>query len=159
MGDISNYEKIRENAQDFYEKIGRVRCPAFNNDFVHFNAEGFNHLVYKRKRRERKKEVQIMKFKLLQKAKNIVEIATTYQEYDESLTNVRKKKRKKTISESATARYWGLIAIIKGIKVKVIVRQVGNGQKHFWSVIPAWSKSNYRDIKLIAMSKGDLKDY
>jgi len=42
------------------------------------------------------------------------------------------------------------------VKFKVILRQVGdNGLKHFWSVIPGWITSQYRDIKLISMMKGD----
>jgi hypothetical protein len=30
-----------------------------------------------------------------------------------------------------------------------VVQQIGNGMKHFCSVIPAWKKRQYRDIKLI----------
>ena len=33
-------------------------------------------------------------------------------------------------------------------ETKVIVRQVGHGQKHFWSVIPAWRKDRYEGLKL-----------
>ena len=47
MQDISNYEKIREDTQNFYKQIGAIRCPALNNELVHFTAEGFNHLIYK----------------------------------------------------------------------------------------------------------------
>jgi len=160
MQDISNYNKIRENSHNFYQKIRAIRCPALSNELVHFNAEGFKHLVYKGKgkRRERNKNNQITKFKLLPKAKTIVEISTTYQEYDESLTTVRKKRFKKTVSGMTTIKYWGFIAIIQNFRVKVIVRQIGNGQKHFWSVIPAWTTNHYRNIKLISQAKGNLED-
>ena len=30
-------------------------------------------------------------------------------------------------------------------KVKVIVRKVGNGAVHFWSIIPDWKTNNKRD--------------
>ena len=158
MQDISNYEKIREDAHSFYEKIGAIRCPALDNELVHFTAEGFNHLLYKGDRRERSRNDQITKFKLLTKAKTILEISTTYQEYDESLTTVRKKRFKKTVEETATVKYWGLVAIIQNFRTKVIIRQIGNGQKHFWSVIPAWRTDHYRDIKLISMAKGNLSE-
>lgn len=69
MQDISSYEKIREAAHNFYQKLGAIRCPALNNEPVHFTAEGFNHLIYKKGRRERNKNEQIMKFKLISKAK------------------------------------------------------------------------------------------
>ena len=141
----------------FVHKIDRLtRCPALNNELVHFSAEGFNHLIYKGKRRERNKNEQIMKFKLLPKAKTIIEITTTHQEYDESLIEIRKKKFKKIVQETAMVRYWGFVAIIRGFRTKVIVRQIGNGQKHFWSVIPAWITNQYRDIKLISKTRGDL---
>lgn len=55
-------------------------------------------------------------------------------------------------------KYWGFVAIIDDYRIKVIVRQVGRGGKHFWSVIPAWTKLGYREIKLISKSKGSLAD-
>lgn len=158
MQDISNYEKIREEAHNFYQKIGAVRCPALNEELVHFTAEGFNHLIFKGRRRERSKNDQITKFKLLPKAKTAIEISTTYQEYDESFITIRKKRFKKTVEETATVKYWGFVAIIQNFRIKVIVRQIGNGQKQFWSVIPAWKTDYYRDIKLISMAKGDLAE-
>lgn len=156
MQDISNYHKLREDAENFCKKIQAIRCPALNNELVHFTAEGFNHLMYKGSRHERSKNDQITKFRLLAKAKIIMEISTTYQEFDESLMTIRKKRFKRTIEESTTVKYWGLVAIIANFRVKVIIRQIGNGQKHFWSVIPAWSTNHYRDIRLISMAKGDL---
>ena len=158
MQDISNYDKMREDAHNFYQKIGIIRCPALNNEPVHFTAEGLNHLVYKSSRSERNRNDQITKFKLLSKAKTIIGITTTYQEYDESLTTVRRKRFKKIVQESATVKYWGFVAIIQNFRVKVIVRQIGNGQRHFWSVIPAWLTNHYRDIKLISQAKGNLAE-
>lgn len=158
MQDTSNYEKIKENARNFYKKLGRIRCPAFNNEYVYFTSEGFNHLVYKNERRERNKNDQITKFKLLPKVKQIIEISTTFQEYDEGLIEVKRKKYKKRIDETMIVKYWGFVAIIKGFRIKVIVRQIGNGQKHFWSVIPGWSTYHYKDIKLISKSKGRLDE-
>lgn len=105
MQDISNYEKIREDAHSFYQQKGAISCPALNNELVHFTAEGFNHLIYKGKRRERSKNDQITKFKLLAKAQTIVEISTTYQEYDESFTTIRRKRFKKIVGETATVKY------------------------------------------------------
>ncbi len=156
MQDISDYKKIREDACVFYQTIGSIRCPALHHQPVHFTSEGFNHLVYKGNRNERDKSVQIMKFELLSKAKEIITLTTTHQEYDERLITVSRERFKKNLDESTSARYWGFVAIIKNFRVKVIVRALGNGQYHFWSVIPAWTTSHYRDIKLISNAKGDL---
>src|SRR3989344_4525249 len=150
MQDISNYDKIRQDAEDFYKKIGKILCPAFN-DFVYFNSEGFNHLVFKSSRSERIKNDQITKFKLLAKAKELITKTTTHQEYDESIKEFDVQKYKKRLRESKRVKYWGVIAIMNGWKIKVIVRQIGdNGQKHFWSVIPNWTTNQYRDIKFLS---------
>lgn len=114
MQDVSNYEKIKEDARDFYKKLGRIRCPAFNNEYVYFTSEGFNHLVYKNERRERSKNDQITKFKLLPKVKQVIEVSTTFQEYDEGLIGVKRKKHKKRVDETMMVKYWGFVAIIKG---------------------------------------------
>jgi len=155
MPDIVNYQKIREAAENFYKKIGCLNCPVFNNKKVYFNSEGFNHLVYK-KSSERNKNDQIIKFKLLPIAKEIVGLATTYQEYDEGMFNITRKKFKKRTVESVRVKYWALVAIIRNYKVKVIIRQVGDGNKHFYSVIPAWTISYYHETKIISQAKGDL---
>ncbi len=86
----------------------------------------------------------------------IVEISTTFQEYDESLIEIIKKKYKKRIKETSSVCYWGFVSIIKGHRIKVIVRQIGNGRKHFYSVIPAWAITYYRYIKILSNSKGNL---
>jgi len=158
MQDVSNYEKIREDARQFYQTIDNIRCPALGHQPIHFTSEGFNHLIYKGNRKERDKSVQIMKFKLLSKAVELIKITTTYQEYDESLTTIRRERFKKIVHESATVRYWGFVAIIRDYRIKVIMRSIGNGQKHFLSVIPAWSTNYYRNIKVISNAKGDLSE-
>jgi hypothetical protein len=157
MQDISNYDKIREDAKAFYDKVGQVHCPAFGN--IYFNAEGFNHLIYKGNRKERDKGLQIMKFKLLPIAVKLLKLTTTYQEFEDTLQEVHIKKFKRRVTETKVIKYWGIIAIIESRKIKVIVKQIGdNGNKHFWSVIPGWVTNHYRDIKLIQTMKGDAKD-
>ncbi|MCX6791138.1 MAG: hypothetical protein NTV62_03030 [Candidatus Gribaldobacteria bacterium] len=154
MEDISNYQQIKETAEKFYKEIGRLFCPVFNEPVI-FNSEGFNHLIYK-KGGERAKGDQITKLKLLSLAKEIVRVTTTYQEYDEGLVYTQKKKFKKKVNESTSVKYWGLVAIIKNCRVKVVIRQVGNSQKYFYSVIPAWTIRYYNGIKMISNAKGDL---
>ena len=158
MEDVSNYDKIKEDSKRFYEQIGKIVCPAFGQE-VSFTSEGFNHLVYKNDRRERDKSVQVMKFKLVPLAQKLVGLTTTYQEYEESLQEFRVKKFKKAVEETKVVKYWGIIAILENRKFKVVIRKIGeNGQLHFWSVIPAWVTSQYRDIKLRTTMKGDPAD-
>jgi hypothetical protein len=158
MTDISQYIPYREDAERLYQKVGKIPCPAFENDLVYFSAEGFNHLVYKDSRTERLKQDQITKFKQLDRAVELVRLTTTYQEYEERLLDVWVKRHKKRAQETKLVRYWGLIAIIRRSKIKVIVRQIGDGQKHFWSVIPNWTTNQYRDVTFVSHMKGNPED-
>ncbi len=133
-------------------------CPALNNELVYFPAESFNHLVYKRDRSERDKGSQILRFKMLSAAVQLLKFTNTYQEYEETLKEVEVKRHKKRVKESKVVKYWGLIAIMKDKKLKVIIRQVGEGNKHFLSVIPNWITNRYRDTKYSSTMKGDPED-
>ncbi len=98
-----------------------------------------------------------MKFELLDKAKFIIETSTTFQEYDEGFEYRTVEKYGKRVQENAVVRCWGLIAVVKKFRAKVVIRQVGNGKKEFYSVIPAWFLRQYRSIKIIEIStKGGL---
>jgi len=158
MEDLSNYEKLKEDAQNFYKEIGGIRFPALNS-FIHFDSEGFNHIVFKKARSEREKSSQILRFKLLPLAKKLIEISTTYQEFEETLKEFEFKNHKKKIRKSKSVKYWGVIAIINNRKIKVVLRKIGdNGNIHFWSVVPAWVTNKYRDIKLFSTMKGNPEE-
>jgi hypothetical protein len=34
--------------------------------------------------------------------------------------------------------YYEFIAVLKRNRVRIIVKQVENGQKYFWSIVPFW---------------------
>lgn len=155
MEDLSNYHKLREDAQRFYNNIGRIMSPALNQQ-IHFTAEGFNHIIFKGSRSERERPSQILRFKLLPLAVKLVGLSTTYQEFEESIKEFDVKSHKKRLRQSKPVRYWGIIAIIEGRKIKVIVRKIGdNGAMHFWSIVPAWTTNKYRDTRFFTTMKGD----
>ncbi len=147
-----DYAQAKAEAGDFYKSIGNVRCPALGGESVYFTSEGFNHLVYKSgKKAPRHELVQIMRFDLLPKAQELLEQTTTFQEYEEEYRYMPVNRRGQYRRENMLVRAWGFIAIIRRFRLKVVVEQVGNGAKHFHSVIPAWKTRQYRDIKLIEM--------
>src|SRR3989338_3940665 len=80
---LARYEEIRKEADALYKTFGQVKCPALGNQTVSFTSEGFNHLIYRIKKQERDKSVQIMRFEMLSKAKQLIELSTTIQEYEE----------------------------------------------------------------------------
>lgn len=158
MEDLSNYEKLRDDARKFYISTRPIQSPALG-EYVYFTAEGFNHIIFKGSRSERERPSQILRFKLLPKAIKLIELSTTYQEYEETLKEFEVKSYKKKVRKSKPVKYWGIIAIIDGRKVKVILRKIGdNGQLHFWSIVPAWTTNKYRDIKLFSTMKGNPEE-
>ena len=158
MEDISNYGKLKADAQSFYGEIGNAFSPAFNENIT-FSSEGFNHIIFKTHRTERERLSQILRFKLLPLAVKLVKLSTTFQEYEDTLQEFEVKHFKKRVRKSLSVKYWGLIAIIEGRKIKEILRKIGdNGTMHFWSIVPAWVTNKYRDTKFFSTMKGDPKE-
>ena len=113
-----------------YRKIKAVNCPAFDQERIAFNSKGFNHLFYKGNRSERDfKDIQT-RVRLLERAVILLKKTTVYQE--ENLYKIKDKGRSKTIY------FWAFEGVINDRRIKAVVRQIGRGKKHFWSVIPAW---------------------
>lgn len=155
---IENYPEIKKEAKELYESFVKVFSPAIGQH-VHFTSNGFNHLVYKNAKKERDEKTQILRFDLLPKAKQIVERSTTFQEFEEDIEYTRVNRHGKYICMNLVVKYWGFVAMIDKFRVKVVLKQVGNGKVEFYSVIPAWISRQYREIKMINNSVGHgLKD-
>jgi len=158
MEDLSNYEKLKEDAQKFYNEIGNVFSPAFKQN-IQFDSEGFNHIVFKSPRTERERPSQILRFKLLPLVVKLVKESSTYQEFEETLKEFEVKSFKRRVKKTKSVKYWGIIAIIDGRKIKVIIRKIGdNGKMHFWSIVPAWVTNKYRDTKFFTTMKGNPEE-
>ena len=159
MTTTSNYKEIRNNARTYYKSIYNIFCPALKNTIL-FQSAGFKHIIYKSHGNIRDKPSQVMRFQLLRHVTYLVKITTTIQEYEETIQRFHyyKKKVGKKVLFQKQVYYWGIIAIINNNKIKVILRKVGNGNIHFWSVIPAWITSKIRDKKFILTMKGNPKE-
>jgi len=158
MEDLSNYDQLRDAARQQYLSTRPVSSPALK-EYVHFTAEGFNHIIFKGPRKERERSSQILRFKLLPRAIDLVGYANTHQEYEETIGQFEVKTHKKRVWKPKPVKYWGIIAITSGRKIKVILRKIGdNGRLHFWSVVPAWTTNKYRDLKLFGTMKGDPEE-
>ena len=130
-------EKIRAQALKTYQGFQTVNCP-FLKQAINFTSEGLNHIRYRKARKERHPEVQKMRYLLIKFAKQIIEKSHTLQEhysYPEFVEVKINKRRDKVLKQS---HVWGFIAIMKGMKIKVLVKQQGQGLPKFWSIIPNW---------------------
>jgi hypothetical protein len=126
----SESKRLRTVARQFTKEHKCVKCPAFPKEPVFFTSKGLSHLFYSgsQKRYPRPTKESKVRVELLPLAVKVLERMPLPQEESEFDMGGRQ------------ARYWAFEAVVDDRRIKVIVRQIGNGAKHFWSVIPAWRK-------------------
>lgn len=124
-------KKLKAEAAKFFAKNKFVRCPAFPKEKVTFNSKGLSHLFYKGSQKvfARPHQESEARVSLLPRALKILSLMPLSQE--ENVFEVHGKK----------VKYWAFEGVVDGRRIKVVVRQIGNGTKHFWSVIPAWRRA------------------
>ena len=132
--DPKAFQTEKEKAHTHYLKEREIYCPYFGQKVV-LNAEGFHHLQFSAGR-ERPKQEQLTKFRLLPLALQIIRKSGTLQEYRVLLESVGKKKQD-GFTPMKEVQYWAFIAIVgeKQKKIRVIVRKIGNGNIVFHSVM------------------------
>lgn len=157
---ITDFCQLKNQVRTFYDSLGKVYCPYFSEE-VYFSSDGFRHLLYKGSLyghfKLRKKSQRMLRLKLFKLAPRLLRITTTVQEYhqEKQFVLVTYNQREENILKSI--QYWGFIAIISDQKVKVVVKQIGEGQKQFWSIIPNWiTRKSYEQYKRFYYS-GDLQ--
>ncbi|MDO8561840.1 MAG: hypothetical protein Q7S05_03375 [bacterium] len=131
------FKEVKEKGEEFYKSLGEVSCP-FLKDKVSFGAQGLEHLKFKRREKARLEKDQYMRFKLLHLAPEILKSSHTLQGILETkkLERIRMNSRTDIILKPVT--YYEFIAVLKRNRIRIIVKQIGNGQKFFWSIVPFW---------------------
>jgi hypothetical protein len=134
--DITYFNERKEKAKQIYVAQKSVRNPYFQTQVI-LNSDGFHHLQFSA-RRERNKREQLLKFSLLPLALEIIRKSGTIQEYRKLLTPIGKPSPRNGSIPMKEVQYWGLVAIVgeKQIKVRAVLRRVGDGNITFWSVMP-----------------------
>lgn len=137
MEDFFDYfNKRKEKTRILYNSQNSIYNPYLKTGVI-LNSDGFHHLQFSA-RRERNKKEQLLKFSLLPLALDIIKKAGTLQEYRKSLNPIGKKSKGDGMIPMKIVEYWGFIAIIgqKQIKIRVVLRRVGDGNIIFWSAMP-----------------------
>lgn len=156
--DQDKYNKAREAAHSYFQKNKKIESPTLGT--IRLTSEGLLHLVYGDKHHKRKRDWknQVKRFHLVTHIKRIIEGMSFYQEYQEQNQMVLVKKHKHKEMAMRLVKYWGFVAVIDDkIRVKLILRKVGDGAIHFWSIIPIWKTKYYKDIRYIDLATGDLE--
>lgn len=130
------FEEKRERARAIFSAQKAIFCPYFQTDVI-LSSDGFHHLQFSA-RRERNKNEQLLKFTLLPLGLKIIKQTATLQEYRKLLCAVGKSSARDGSRKMKMVEWWGFIAIYipQDIKVRVVLRRVGDGNITFWSVMP-----------------------
>lgn len=117
-------EKEIKKIKDLYGKIGRIPCPAFNFELVHFTGKGFSHLLRKG-HIPRPLSDQMRRLSLLKYAREIVVEST---EFD-------------THRKGTGIEFWTLYKIFRNKKITVVISQIKGEPKKFFSIMDRKSKN------------------
>ena len=133
--DAEYFNERKEKARAIYNAQHNIYNPYLKSEVI-FNSDGFHHLQFSA-RRERNKKEQLLKFSLLPLAIAVIKNSGTLQEYRKELV-ASGKKGKDGFTRMKEAEYWGFVAILSEskIKIRVVLRRIGDGNIIFWSVMP-----------------------
>ena len=146
--DINDFEKVKTKGEELYKEISEVYCP-FLKEKIIFNTQGLEHLKFKRREKTRLEQDQYMRFKLIHLAPEILKTSHTLQGklQTKKFERVRVHSRTENILKIVT--YYEFIALVNRDRVKVIVKQIENGEKFFWSIIPFWGMNEQTKTRLL----------
>jgi len=132
-----HFEELKQTAETHYRSIGEIFCPYFNKK-VGFNAKGLDHIKMHGWNKARTASDQYLRLKFLQLAPVIISKAGTVQEFVQKKNFERVQTNSRWEQRAVTVCYYGFVAIVGKLRVKIIVKQVENGRPYFWSIIPFW---------------------
>ena len=131
------FERVKDSAEKLYGIIGLIYCPYFA-ERIAFNAKGLKHLKFKSDQQARVLKDQYPRLKLLYLAPQVLSKSHTIQgiwktkNFEPQKTNSQWKYMMKDVI------FYEFIAVLDNVRVKVIIKEVVGGEKHFWSIIPFW---------------------
>lgn len=118
-----SYKDLLAETATYYKSLGKIRCKHIDNNFIVFGNSGFTHLLMKG-RKSRPINEQYRKLSLVWKIKSVIEDKDT-------LIGLRIIKNHKY----GQINYISLSSKNNSKIIKVIIRKIGNGNYHFWSVM------------------------
>jgi hypothetical protein len=130
------YQRTKEAARKAYAAAPAIRSPYFGGEIV-LGPEGFQHIQCSG-RRARPLDEQVRRFILLPLGLQVLQTATTVQDYRRALVPVEAFSKSAGPRPTDTVQWWGFVAVFveQHVKVRVVVRKVGSGELHFWSIMP-----------------------
>lgn len=131
------FRKIKQDGENLYRSFDGVYCPYFREK-VMFGSSGLSHLKFKKQKKARLEQDQYMRFKLLHLVPEVLKLSHTLQGFLEINKFERVRVHNRTDTIMKPVKYYEFVAVIKRNRIRVIVKQINNGVKFFWSIIPFW---------------------
>lgn len=133
--DIEYFNQKKEKAKNIFSAQKSIYNPYFRCEII-LNSDSFHHLQFS-DRRERNKKEQLLKFNLLPLVLKVIRNSGTIQEHRKGIITIG-QAGKDGFRQTKNVEYWAFVAIIgdSEIKIRVILRRVGDGNIIFWSVMP-----------------------
>ena len=135
--DEQDFRDVKQKAEAFYQNIAKVHCPYFGKNIV-FNVKGLKHLKFKSDQVARTSHDQYARLRLVHFAPELLKKSHTVQ----GIWRTKKFEERKTNSRwervMVEVIFYEFIAVLDNVRLKVIVKEVDGGEKHFWSMIPYW---------------------
>lgn len=131
------FNKLKLNSEELYKSVGEVHCPYFKEKII-FNAKGLEHLKFKSKNHARSRDDQYIRLKLLHLAPQILKVSNTVQGFSERKIFELNRSNHRNEKILVDVVYYEFVAVLEGVRVRIIVKKVGTAPKYFWSIIPHW---------------------
>jgi len=148
MIDFERFREIKKRAESKYRNFENVNCP-YLKEKVNFNTKGLDHIKFKRWNKTRSIDDQYMRLKLIEYAPKIIEKSYTLQGYSEISEFEHKKINSRWERILLNVKYYEFVAVLDGIRIRVIVKYVPGGEKYFWSIIPFWKMDRSKMEKIL----------
>ncbi len=142
------FKLMKAKGDDLYKSLEDVYCPYFKEK-VAFNAEGLEHISFRNRGKYRSEADQFMRFKYLHLVPEILKISRTVQGIRKikKFEQVRMHNRTETVLKEVT--YYQFIAVLGTVRIMVVVKQIENMQKYFFSIIPFWKMNREMNSRVI----------
>lgn len=151
--DQKKFERVRDEAEEIYKATGEISCPYFSKEKIIFNAKGWEHIRFQGLRQARPHQDQYTRLRLIGLAPKIIQASHTLQGISRRRSLEREKTHGRWEGMMRMATYYEFVAVIKEYRVRVIVKQVEEGPKYFWSIIPFWKMDKISGQRLMFSGK------
>jgi hypothetical protein len=126
------YEKILKKYRHDYNSWKPIYSEILK-ETIYFNSKGFNHLRFKINNTARSNKESTYKLRLLPLVRPVIYNFININSYTRRIAPIGGSKNKVL----KNIEYWSIIAVVgkNKSKIKVILRRIGDGKIHFWSVM------------------------